>query len=208
MLYQCPCSLFSNKNNNYRKYSISICVKYSIYFLKNYSIKNIVIILFEPGGLLNEATIIEKIILYNIKNKINAKFIIQIIEEDHQNKNIKNAHKYFLKKFQKYNNINIYFNTILTINTNIKYDYLLLISIDPYNYLYLKYFKNITEDIKELNQKIPFIFILLLHARDAFFYITQLSIIIANNKMYNNFFLEYNFLGNKNNFFYMQEIIH
>lgn len=203
MLYRCDCAPFNIKNNHYRKFCTALIFLYSQSFLSSRLIKTIGIILFEPGGLLDEAIIIQKILEYttNIKYKINI--VIYIIETNAENnKNIYNAYHFFYKKFTAYENIKINFFSDISLFKKhfnyLHYDYLLFLSLDPYEYIHLYYFKNEQEDIINIIKKVPFFLYLSLFNLNGFFYDIELSFSLYNNQISENFFLKYTLLGKKN----------
>lgn len=206
MLYQCDCKAFNSTKNNYRNYFINLTLLYSKYFLTQQYIKQIKIVLFEPGGLLDEAIILDKILQYITNINYSIDIMIYVLEPINtiDNNTIKQAQDFFYTKYNNYQNITIsFFSNIFDLKKEIDFiciDYLLFLSLDPYEYINLLYYKNIQEDIKEIKKKVSFFLDISLFSINGFFYDIELSCIIYNKYVSDSFYTQYRSLG-KNNFF-------
>ena len=83
------------------------------------------------------------------------------------------------------------------------FDYVLLLSLDPYEYLYLKYYKNEKENLLLILKQVDFFLEIALFSIYGFFYDVELSFVLyTKNNNENNNFLKYRFFSNNNNFKY------
>jgi len=204
VLYRCDCSAFNLANNNYRKFCIALATAYTKYFFShNTNINNMGIVLFESGGLLDEAIIIDKILKYLIDNNYSVNIIIYIIEPNlEDNISIQAAYNYFNNRFFKHKEITIHhykdFSFLKKTIGFMKFDYLLFLSLDPYEYLCLDYFKNEGQDVAELSEKISFLLYISMFAINGFFYDVELFFFIFNKELSNNTLTKYRLFGRKN----------
>ncbi len=206
MLYRCDCDIFNIKNNNYRKIYRDLVYFYSSCFLSHKSIFTIVIVLFEPGGLLDEYLIIKKI-NDRLNISLSIKIVIYIIEPDlESNPSIKQAHDYFCKKFSDDYNILIkYAISIFNLKEEmllISFDYLLFLSLDPYQHCGLKFYKNFRYDVLNIINKVYFFLDISLFSISGFFYDCELTFIVYNKFEANDIFFQYRFFGKNNKIVY------
>jgi hypothetical protein len=206
MLYRCDCKTFHIENNNYRKFSVALAISYSKYFLcSSVDVSKIVIVLFEPGGLLDEAIIIEQILSYVITMEYILTIEVHIVEpEPYQEYNsaLKDAQDYFYRKFINYREVSIHYYTdigMLKKNLQVRnIDYLLFLTFDPYEYIYLQYYKNGKEDIKAIINKVYYFLDISLFSLSGFFYDIELTFSIFNKKNFDNRLTQYRLFGNNN----------
>lgn len=204
MLYRCDCYSFNIANNNYRKFCIALATAYTKYFFCNNTyINNMGIILFEAGGLLDEAIIIDKILQYIINNRYCVNVVIYIIEPYLMNNiPVKKAQNYFNNRFFGYKQITIeYYSDLLLLKKNIgliDFDYLLFLSLDPYEYLCFDYFKNETKDILTMSHQVSFLLYISLFSINGFFYDIELSFLIFNKELSENTLTKYRLFGKNN----------
>jgi hypothetical protein len=211
MLYRCPCQLLNEKNNNYRAHAVELCKQHSISIIEKYDINYIVMVLFEPGGFLDESIIIEDILVECLKNNKHPILTIYIIESPALNEKNTLLEDFLINTFRSYNIVLlINYLSISTLRQALKkkIDYLLVVSIDPYYYLYEYYHKNLIDDIFHLRQHIPIIMEIQLHAKNGFFYTVECMTVYSNIYEQKDYILKIISLGNNKDFLYQKNSLY
>jgi hypothetical protein len=208
VLYRCDCAVFNVANNKYRRLFIALAISYSKYFFcSNHNINSMIIVLFEPGGLLDEAIIIQAILDYIVLMNYVVDIKIYIVEPYKDESGfIARAQNYFYNKFIEHARISVYyFVDVSSVKKSIKestFDYLLFLSLDPYEYLYLQYYKDEVYDIYSISRQGHFFLDIALFAIQGFFYDVELSFVIFNKDLCSKTFLKNRLFGRNNTLTY------
>lgn len=159
MLFRCNCNYFNPLKNSYRDQFNNFGLYYLELMYQRQHASDFLIILFEPGGLLDEFNMLQSFFDYITISSRNQTIQIKIIivEPMIDNINIQNAQKYFIDKLQKYKFITISITLSLRLS-KIKFqkaEVLFISCLDPYYFECEYFFKNIKNDINYLSFLFP-----------------------------------------------------
>lgn len=208
MLYRCSCKIFDPCCNHYRVTCIKIVSEYIVNIAICPAVKKMVIILFEPGGLLDE---------YAMLSCLKGRFFrsdllidIKIIEKETTINSIQSAQKIFQEAFLKVPGVLVTIRDRLSLSDmrEEKCESIIMISLDPYYFLFDLFFKNKYVDYYELSRISLFSFFISLYTEknssltDTVF----LDMCTINRFIHPDYFLFQQYQGTSKDFYSARKI--
>lgn len=209
MLYRCHCKIFDVSCNRYRMRCIKMVKDYLSKITSYPFITKIVIILFEPGGLLDEYAMVS--ILFERRLSHPGLFIdIKIIEKETDIDSIQKAQRSFREFLSKLPGVSVTIQQRFSLSDvkRERYQSIVMISLDPYYFLFDSFFKNRDLDYYELSKISFFFFFLSLYTQKSSSLVDTvfLDAYTINRFIHPDYFLFQQCVGDSKNFYSVRKI--
>lgn len=209
MLYRCPCKIFDVSRNYYRMRCIKMARDYLAKITTYQFFKRVVIIFFEPGGLLDEYAMISIIAKRRLNNR--GLFIdIKIIEKATDIDSIQKAQQSFREALSKVSYVSVTVQQSFSLS-DLKREQcqsIVMISLDPYYFLFDQFFKNRDLYYYELSQISFFFFFLSLYTQksSSLADTVVLDVYTINRFIHPDYFLFQQCVGDSKDFYSVRKI--